>query len=296
MGKSNAAGEILLMGNGYSERLWRSRLDTAGVHAYAIGVGVEAPVLPEQADIMIETEDSQYYQAMQEAHSHAHEHEHEHEHDEELEAAEEGIGDIGEFGEPERHGNGHGEATGPMVSWASEIALAEGGVILVPCYSISPTHLAHAYGQWAESAVGYTLFPSPGEPPRATPVIELARALQTSEAAWQRALEFTRGIGFRPEAAGDAPGLVFGRTVACLINEAAIAYSEGIASADDMDAAMKLGVNYPKGLLAWADELGLEVVVDILEGLYDYYQEDRYRPSPLLRKMLLAGKQFHPPA
>jgi 3-hydroxybutyryl-CoA dehydrogenase len=82
------------------------------------------------------------------------------------------------------------------------------------------------------------------------------------------------------------------RILAMLINEAADALFLNIASANDLDLAMTKGVNYPKGLLAWADEIGLDVVLKQLEELYTYYCEDRYRPSPLLRKMVREQKTF----
>lgn len=83
------------------------------------------------------------------------------------------------------------------------------------------------------------------------------------------------------------------RIVVMLINEAADALFWQIASRDDIDLAMKCGVNYPKGLLQWADDLGIENVVKTLDELYDIYREDRYRCSPLLRKMLNNNQNFY---
>jgi 3-hydroxybutyryl-CoA dehydrogenase len=77
-----------------------------------------------------------------------------------------------------------------------------------------------------------------------------------------------------------------------LINEAADALFLNIASAQDIDNAMTKGVNYPKGLLAWADEKGLNWCVTKLDGLYDEYREDRYRCSPLLRRMNKSNQTF----
>jgi 3-hydroxybutyryl-CoA dehydrogenase len=77
-----------------------------------------------------------------------------------------------------------------------------------------------------------------------------------------------------------------------LINEAADALFWGIASAEDIDSAMTKGVNYPKGLLIWANEKGLPWCVKQMDALYDTYREDRYRCSPLLRAMKEEGKQF----
>jgi 3-hydroxybutyryl-CoA dehydrogenase len=83
------------------------------------------------------------------------------------------------------------------------------------------------------------------------------------------------------------------RTLVMLINEAAEAFYLRIASRNDIDLAMTHGVNYPKGLLAWADEIGIQKVVEKLDGLYVEYLEDRYRCSPLLRKMAREGKNFY---
>ncbi|NAS31539.1 3-hydroxybutyryl-CoA dehydrogenase [Flavobacteriaceae bacterium R38] len=85
---------------------------------------------------------------------------------------------------------------------------------------------------------------------------------------------------------------IFDRVLVMLINEAADALFLNIASAEDIDNAMTKGVNYPKGLLAWADEKGIDWCVDALDNLYDEYHEDRYRCSPLLRKMNKENKTF----
>ncbi|MDY2585713.1 3-hydroxyacyl-CoA dehydrogenase NAD-binding domain-containing protein [Winogradskyella aquimaris] len=85
---------------------------------------------------------------------------------------------------------------------------------------------------------------------------------------------------------------IFNRVLVMLINEAADALFLNIASAEDIDNAMTKGVNYPKGLLAWADDKGINWCVDMLDGLYNDYHEDRYRCSPLLRKMKRENKTF----
>jgi 3-hydroxybutyryl-CoA dehydrogenase len=85
---------------------------------------------------------------------------------------------------------------------------------------------------------------------------------------------------------------IFERVLAMLINEAVDAAFMRVASARDIDTAMTKGVNYPKGLLAWADELGLERVLRWLTQLHEEYGEDRYRPSPLLRRMVRDGARF----
>lgn len=91
---------------------------------------------------------------------------------------------------------------------------------------------------------------------------------------------------------GDASQKIFNRILVMLINEAADALFLNIASAKDIDNAMTKGVNYPKGLLAWADEKGINWCVDHMDELYNEYREDRYRCSPLLRKMKIDNKTF----
>ncbi|SHI94287.1 3-hydroxybutyryl-CoA dehydrogenase [Hymenobacter daecheongensis DSM 21074] len=92
--------------------------------------------------------------------------------------------------------------------------------------------------------------------------------------------------------------LILNRVLAMLINEAVDALALNVASREDLELAMTKGVNYPKGLLAWADELGPENVLRTLDALYDEYHEDRYRASPLLRRMVRAKQSFisHEPA
>ena len=82
------------------------------------------------------------------------------------------------------------------------------------------------------------------------------------------------------------------RILSMLINEAADALFLNIATKEDIDLAMTKGVNYPKGLLSWADEIGLNNVLNQLQSLYDEYSEDRYRPSPLIKRMVKENKKF----
>jgi 3-hydroxybutyryl-CoA dehydrogenase len=85
---------------------------------------------------------------------------------------------------------------------------------------------------------------------------------------------------------------IFERVLVMLINEAADAAFFGIASPGDIDLAMTRAMNYPKGLLAWADDLGIGWCVERIDALYDEYREDRYRCSPLLRRMAREGRRF----
>ncbi len=120
--------------------------------------------------------------------------------------------------------------------------------------------------------------------------IELARALQTSDASWERAQNFWNALGQNIGAVADGAGLVRARVVCCLINEAFSALQENLASPYDIDLAMKLGTNYPHGPFEWGNLMGLDTVLGVMEGLYAEWREDRYRPAPLLRRYALAGK------
>ncbi len=95
------------------------------------------------------------------------------------------------------------------------------------------------------------------------------------------------------EKIGDSVGGIFPRTISMIINEAAFALQEGVATAADIDLAMKLGTNYPKGPLAWADEIGAYSICAILEALQVEYGHERYKIAPLLRLYAEAGKKFH---
>jgi 3-hydroxybutyryl-CoA dehydrogenase len=86
---------------------------------------------------------------------------------------------------------------------------------------------------------------------------------------------------------------IFYRVIAMLVNEAADSLYLGLASKEDLDLAMTKGVNYPKGLLKWGDEIGLQIILNILEGLFLEYGEDRYRPCVLLKRMAKEGKTFY---
>ncbi len=89
---------------------------------------------------------------------------------------------------------------------------------------------------------------------------------------------------------GDAPGLVLGRIVCQVINEAAFALGEGVGSAADIDLGMVLGLSHPRGPFEWADMIGLDHVLGVLEGLCDEYREERYRPAPALRRQVADGR------
>ncbi|AKA24607.1 3-hydroxyacyl-CoA dehydrogenase PaaH [Pseudomonas chlororaphis] len=115
----------------------------------------------------------------------------------------------------------------------------------------------------------------------------------TSPLARDQAVALLQRAGLKVSQLSDSPGLLVLRTVAMLANEAADALLHGVASAADIDLAMRAGVNYPDGPLAWADRLGLAKVVEVLQNLQAAYGEERYRTSLLLRRRLAEGRTLH---
>ena len=120
-------------------------------------------------------------------------------------------------------------------------------------------------------------------------LIEVIRALQTSDATFQTTMALCERLEKKPVAVNDAPGFVSNRVLMPMINEAAFAVMEGVATAEAVDAIMKLGMNHPMGPLELADFIGLDVCVDILDVLYTGFGDSKYRACPLLRKMVAAG-------
>lgn len=122
------------------------------------------------------------------------------------------------------------------------------------------------------------------------PVIEISRAMQTETKYVQKAHRFIGSLGLRAIEVPETPGLVLGRILAMLVNEATSALMEGVSTAEDIDAAMQFGTNYPRGPLSWADLVGLDVILAILNHLEDEYGDVRYCAMPLLRQKVNAGK------
>lgn len=122
--------------------------------------------------------------------------------------------------------------------------------------------------------------------------LALAAAEQTDTQAIADALALLQKLGIQVSLIADTPGLVVMRTLAMLANEGADAVLQGVASPADIDLAMKAGLNYPEGPLAWSDQLGLGVIHQVLTNLQNSYNEDRYRPSLLLRKNAFAQTGF----
>jgi 3-hydroxybutyryl-CoA dehydrogenase len=135
-------------------------------------------------------------------------------------------------------------------------------------------------------AVGFHTLP----PFEDTALVELTRGRDSAQAAASAAERFFATLGKHTTWVQDAPGLVLGRIVCQVINEAAFAVAEGVGSSDDVDAGMVHGLNYPRGILGWADEIGLDHVLAVLDALYEERREERYRAAPLLRSLALSGR------
>lgn len=120
-------------------------------------------------------------------------------------------------------------------------------------------------------------------------LVEVIRALQTSDAAFNLTMELTKKLGKTPVAVNDAPGFVSNRVLMPLINEAAYCVMEGVATPEAVDSVMKLGMNHPMGPLELADFIGLDVCVDILHVLHEGLGDPKYRACPLLKKYVAAG-------
>ena len=120
-------------------------------------------------------------------------------------------------------------------------------------------------------------------------LVELIRGYLTSDDTLAITKTFIEKLGKTAIEVKEAPGFAVNRILCPMINEAIFVYSEGVASAEDIDQAMVLGANHPMGPLALADLVGLDTLLAVLEGLHQELGEDKYRPAPLLRKMVRAG-------
>ena len=120
-------------------------------------------------------------------------------------------------------------------------------------------------------------------------LVEIIRALQTTDATCDRIVKLTADIGKKARASKDSYGFVVNRVLMPMINEAINCVHEGLAAPQDVDEMMKLGANHPMGPLALADLIGLDIVLDIMESLYAGFEDSKYRPSPLLKHMCDAG-------
>ena len=120
-------------------------------------------------------------------------------------------------------------------------------------------------------------------------LVELIKGMATSKETFEEVKSLTEKMGKVPVEANDFPGFISNRILLPMINEAVFALMEGVGSAEAIDTVMKLGMNHPMGPLALADLIGLDVCLDIIEVLHEGFRDPKYRPCPLLRKMVDAG-------
>lgn len=151
--------------------------------------------------------------------------------------------------------------------------------------SISVTALGKASGR-PDRFVGLHFF----NPVPVLPLVEVVRGLDTTDETVARAYAFAESLGKTPVVVDDAPGFVANRILLPMINEAIFTLQDGVASREAIDEVMKLGMAHPQGPLALADLIGLDVCLDILETLQRDFGDDKYRPAPLLRRMVAAGR------
>ncbi|MBR1497045.1 MAG: 3-hydroxybutyryl-CoA dehydrogenase [Oscillospiraceae bacterium] len=151
--------------------------------------------------------------------------------------------------------------------------------------SISITEIAKVVGK-KDKVIGMHFF----NPPVVMKLIEIICGGNTSEETYNAVFELSKEIGKTPVTVNEAPGFVVNRILIPMINEAVEVLQNGIASAEDIDTAMKLGCNHPMGPLTLADYIGLDTCLAIMETIYSETGDSKYRPSLLLRKMVRAGK------
>jgi 3-hydroxybutyryl-CoA dehydrogenase len=151
--------------------------------------------------------------------------------------------------------------------------------------SISITEIAAQTGR-ADRVIGMHFM----NPVPVMTLVEVIRGLATSDATTAAVMDLARALGKTPVEANDSPGFVSNRVLMPMINEAIFCVMEGVAEPEAVDTVMRLGMNHPLGPLALADLIGLDVCLAILEVLHRGLGDDKYRPCPLLRKMVAAGR------
>ncbi|WP_312101348.1 3-hydroxyacyl-CoA dehydrogenase family protein [Pygmaiobacter massiliensis] len=149
--------------------------------------------------------------------------------------------------------------------------------------SLSVTEIGAGLGR---PVVGMHFF----NPAPAMKLVEVIAGENTPDETVQQVIKISEEMGKTPVQVNEAAGFVVNRILIPMINEAIFIYSEGVASVEGIDAAMQLGANHPMGPLALGDLIGLDVVLAIMEVLYSEMGDTKYRPAPLLRKMVRAGK------
>ena len=166
----------------------------------------------------------------------------------------------------------------------ADALLAPEAILASNTSSISITALAAATRR-PERFIGLHFM----NPPPVMQLVEIVRGLQTSEATYRSVTDLAKRFGKTPVTSKDRPGFIVNRVLIPLLNEACFALDEGLASAADIDEAVKLGLNHPMGPLTLADFIGLDTCLFIAEVLHRELGDDKYRPSPVLRQYVAAG-------
>jgi 3-hydroxybutyryl-CoA dehydrogenase len=151
--------------------------------------------------------------------------------------------------------------------------------------ALSISEIGAASGR-ADRFIGMHFF----NPVPAMKLVELIKGALTSQDTFDKVKEITLQMGKTPVEINEAPGFVVNRLLVPMLNEAMFTLMEGVASAEDIDTSMKLGAGHPMGPLALADMIGLDICLAIMQTLHKELGEDKYRPCPLLVKMVRAGK------
>ncbi|MDP1611200.1 MAG: 3-hydroxybutyryl-CoA dehydrogenase [Sulfuritalea sp.] len=166
----------------------------------------------------------------------------------------------------------------------AEAVIGAGTIVASNTSSISITQLAAATARPGQF-IGMHFF----NPVPMMALVELIRGLQTTDETHAKVEALARTLGKTPITVKNNPGFVVNRILCPMINEAIFVYAEGLASAEEIDAGMKLGCNHPIGPLALADMIGLDTMLAVMKVFYEGFNDPKYRPAPLLKEMVAAG-------
>ncbi|WP_353094446.1 3-hydroxybutyryl-CoA dehydrogenase [Tissierella praeacuta] len=160
----------------------------------------------------------------------------------------------------------------------------ENAILATNTSSLSITEIANSTNR-PDKVIGMHFF----NPVPMMKLVEVIKGIATSDETKNTIIELSKGLGKTPVEVEEAPGFVVNRILIPMINEAVGIFADGVATASDIDEAMKLGANHPMGPLALGDLIGLDVCLAIMDVLYEEFGDSKYRAHPLLRKMVRGG-------